>query len=223
MRLQNRILAGGIGALNLLAAVLTVAAMLAIFFFAPVEASMGEIQRIFYVHVGVAWAGLMALVISAIAGAIYLVRRDPAWDHWSLAAAELGWLGCGLVLITGSLWARAAWGAWWTWDPRLTTTFILWLIYAGYFLVRASFDDARRRARMGAVMTILGMLDLPLVFLATHWFRGIHPVSRGLEPSMRVALIVSLASFSALFVLLMIIRKIQLHQARLLWERESEI
>lgn len=204
-------------------ALMMAAAISAIFFLAPAEASMGEVQRIFYVHVAVAWSGLLAILASAACGAIYLYRRDLVWDHWSQAAAELGWIGCGLVLITGSLWARAAWGVWWTWDPRLTTTFILWMIYSGYFLVRSSQEDAHRRARLGAVMSILGVLDLPLVFVATRWFRGIHPVARGMEPSMLIALIVSLVSFSALFALLIAIRKNHLQQARQIWLWESEI
>jgi heme exporter protein C len=225
MKPQHLSPAIGVGILNALAALLMATAILAIFFLAPEEKSMGAAQRIFYVHVAVAWSGLMALIVSAITGAIYLFRRDLAWDHWSQAAAELGWLGCGLALITGSLWARAAWSAWWTWDPRLTTTFILWLIYSGYFLIRGSLEDAHRRARMGAVMTILGMLDLPLVFLATRWLRGMHPVLQGMEPSMRTALIVGLASFSALFALLLIMRKTQLRQANLLamWKSEIEM
>jgi heme exporter protein C len=163
------------------------------------------------------------LIVSALTGTVYLIRRNLTWDHWSQAAAELGWLGCALAFITGSLWARAAWGVWWTWDPRLTTTFILWLIYSGYFLIRGSLEDAHRRARMGAVMTILGMIDLPLVFMATRWFRGMHPVSGGMEPAMRTALVVSLAGFSALFILLLALRKTQLQQARLLSTWESEI
>ena len=223
MRPQPRSTGIGVGICTLATALLMTAAIGAIFVFAPTEASMGEVQRIFYVHVALAWSGLAAFVLSALTGAIYLFRRNLAWDHWSHAAAELGWLGCALVLITGSLWARAAWGAWWTWDPRLTTTFILWMIYSGYFLVRGSADDAHRRARLGAVMSILGVLDLPLVFMATRWFRGIHPVSRGMAPSMRAALIISLASFTALFALLVLIRKTQLQQARLLRSWESEI
>jgi heme exporter protein C len=211
----------GIGMLNVFAAVSMPAALAAIFFFAPREATMGEVQRIFYVHVAVAWCGLIAMLFSALAGASYLFRRDLAWDHWSLAAAELGWLGCALALITGSLWARAAWSVWWTWDPRLTTTFILWLIYSGYFLIRGGLEDVHRRARAGAVVAILGALDLPLVFMATRWFRGMHPVSRGMEPSMRMTLIVSLASFTALFALLLIVRKLQLKQAQILLTCES--
>ncbi|MCC6125591.1 MAG: cytochrome c biogenesis protein CcsA [Pirellulales bacterium] len=221
MESKRKIPVTGIGMLNVLAAVSMPAAIAAIFFLAPREETMGEVQRIFYVHVAVAWCGLMSLIVSALAGASYLFRRDLAWDHWSLAAAELGWLGCGLALITGSLWARAAWSVWWTWDPRLTTTFILWLIYSGYFLVRGGLEDGHRRARVGAVMTILGMLDLPLLFMATRWFRGIHPVPQGMEPSMRTALIASLASFSALFLLLLILRKVQLKQAQILLTCES--
>jgi heme exporter protein C len=213
----------GTGIFFAFAALMMAAAIGAIFFLAPAEASMGEIQRIFYVHVAVAWSGLLSILVSAACGAIYLHRRNLVWDHWSQAAAELGWIGCALVLITGSLWARAAWGTWWTWDPRLTTTFILWMIYSAYFLVRSGQEDAPRRARLGAVVSILGVLDLPLVFVATRWFRGIHPVARGMEPSMLAVLVVSLVSFTALFALLIAIRKNHLHQARQLGLWESEI
>jgi heme exporter protein C len=225
MKSQRKNTAWIFGIINVLAAILMSVAMVAIFCFAPVERTMGEVQRIFYVHVAVAWSGLAALIVSAMMGAIYLFRRDLAWDHWSQAAAELGWLGCALALITGSLWARAAWGIWWTWDPRLTTTFILWLIYTGYFLVRNSFEDAHRQARMGAVLTILGMLDLPLVFMATRWFRGIHPVSPGMEPAMRAVLIISLVGFTAVFGMLLLFRKNQLQQAQMIstWESDFEI
>jgi MFS family permease len=153
------------------------------------------------------WLAAMVLGITGLSTMVY----------------EIVWIRV-LTLITGPLWGRKAWGVWWTWDPRLTTTFILWLIYSGYFLIRNSQEDAHRRARMGAVLTILGMLDLPLVFMATRWFRGIHPVSQGMEPAMRVALLVSLAGFTALFVVLLILRKDQLRQAHLLstWETDFE-
>ena len=207
------------------AAVGMMVAVAAIFLYAPTEQTMGDVQRIFYAHVAVAWCGLACLIVSAVAGGGYLVRRRLCWDHWSLAAAELGWLGCSLALITGSLWARAAWGQWWTWEPRLTTTFILWLIYSGYFLVRGSFEDAPRRARLGAVVAILGMIDLPLVFLATRWLKGMHPPSVGMEPAMRATLLVSIAAFSAMFALLLILRRRQLEQAQqlLAWETEAEM
>ena len=123
------------------------AAILAVFVIAPTEQTMGDAQRIVYVHVAVAWSGLWAFLVAAGAGLGYLVRRNLAWDYWSQAAAEVAWLCCALTLITGSLWARAAWGTWWTWDPRLTTTFILWAVLSGYLLLRAGLEDPCRRAR----------------------------------------------------------------------------
>jgi len=195
---------------NLLVGGLLLAAILGIAFIAPTEATMGHAQRILYVHVAVAWLALLGFIVMAATGLMYLLRRDLAWDHWSQAAAELGWLCCGLTLVTGSLWAHAAWNTWWTWDPRLVTSFALWAMYCGVLMVRANIDDPHRRARLGAVLALLGVLDVPLVALATRWFRSIHPVSPSMEPSMRVVLLLSIAGFSALFVLLFMRRRTQL-------------
>ena len=195
---------------GVLVAGLMTAAILAIFVFAPAEETMGYAQRILYVNVSVAWLGLLGFVFMAGTGLMYLLRRDLAWDQWSHAAAELGWLCCGLTLVTGSLWARAAWGSWWTWDPRLTTAFILWVIYSGYLMVRASLEDPHRRARIGAVLAIVGVLDIPLVAMATRWFRGIHPVSPEMESPMRAVLLISIVSFSAFFAVLLVRRRAQL-------------
>ena len=193
-------------------------AIWAIFLFAPTEQTMGQAQRIVYVHVSVAWLGLLGLLVMAASGAGYLVRRNLAWDHWLQAAGELGWLCCGLTLITGSLWAHEAWGTWWEWDPRLTTSFILWAIYSGILIVRASVDDPHRRARIGAVLAILGTLDTPLVVMATRWFRGLHPVSPQMEPAMRITLLISVIGFSALFATLLVRRRGQLDLERLAGE-----
>jgi heme exporter protein C len=189
------------------------AAILGIFVLAPTEETMGDAQRIVYVHVAVAWSGLCAFLVTAGAGLGYLVRRNLAWDHWSQAAAEVGWLCSTLTLVTGSLWARTAWGIWWTWEPRLTATFILWAVYAGYLLLRAGLEDPHRKARLAAVLAILGALDLPLVIMATRWFRGIHPVAPTMEPSMRAVLLTSVVAFSALFATLVVRRRAQLHIA----------
>lgn len=188
-------------------------AIVTIFVVAPTERSMGDAQRILYVHVAVAWSGLWALVIMAGTAVCYLVRRDLKWDHWSQSAAELGWLCCVLTLVTGSLWARAAWGTWWTWDPRLTTTFILWAVCSGYLLLRGALEDPHRRARLAAVLAILAAMDLPLVVLATQWFRGIHPASPEMEPPMRAALWASIVAFSSLFAMLLAQRYGQLRLA----------
>lgn len=207
---RRRIVALGEGLMNVLAVVLVTLAILAICVFAPTEETMGHAQRIVYVHVSVAWFGLLGFVVMASTGLAYLVRRDLAWDHWSRAAAELGWMCCGLTLLTGSLWAHEAWGTWWTWDPRLATTFVLWAIYSGYLLVRGSLEDPHRRARIAAVLAVLGAVDIPLVVMATRWFRGIHPVSPEMEPPMRAVLLVAVAGFTVFFGLLLVRRRAQL-------------
>ena len=177
---------------------------------------MSDVQRIMYVHVSVAWLGLLEFVITAGTGLIYLMRRDLAWDQWSQAAAELGWLACTLTRVAGSLWAGEAWGTWWTWDPRLTTAFILWLIYSGYLIVRACQEDPHRRARLSAVVAIVGMLDVPPVVMATRWFRGMHPVAPQMEPTMQGILLLTAMSFVAFFGLLLVLRRKQIQTAHLL-------
>jgi heme exporter protein C len=189
---------------------LLAAAMFAVFLVAPEEQTMGQTQRIVYVHVSVAWFGLIGFLLTAGSGLMYLVRRDIAWDDLAQAAAEVGWVCATLTLATGSLWAHEAWNTWWTWDPRLTTSLVLWTIYAGYFVVRGSIADPHQRARTGAVLSIVGALDVPLVVMATRWFRGIHPVSPAMEPSMRVVLLLTAAAFTMFFATLLVRRRIQL-------------
>ena len=154
---------------------------------------------------------------------MYLCTRNRSWDQWSQAAAELGWLCCGLTLVTGSLWAHAAWGTWWTWDPRLTSAFILWMIYSGYLILRAQLDDPHRRGRLSAVFAIIGALDVPLVIVAAYWFRGIHPATAAMEPAMRMVLWLSVAGFTALFGVLLACRRSQLQLQALLELREQLI
>jgi heme exporter protein C len=181
------------------AAGLLAAGILAACCFAPTESTMGHAQRIVYVHVPVAWLGLLGFLVMAGSGVAYLARRDLRWDHWFQAAGEIGWLCCGLTLVTGSLWAHEAWGTWWEWDPRLTAAFVLWAIYSGILMVRSGLEDPHHRARIGAVLAILGALDVPLVVMATRWFRGLHPVSPEMIPSMRMALLTCVVGFSAFF------------------------
>lgn len=202
--------AGSQIALHLLAIGLLAAAIVAVFCYAPTELTMGHAQKIVYVHVAVAWLGLLGIVLTAAAGLMYLLRRDLAWDHWSQAAAELGWLCCSLMLITGSLWAHAAWNTWWTWDPRLTTAFVLWAVLSGYLIVRVGLEDPHRRARLSAVLAVVAALDLPLVVMATRWFRGLHPASPQMEPSMRAVLLLSIVAFTLFFALLLVRRRQQL-------------
>ncbi len=192
---------------------LTGVAILATFFWAPTEATMGGVQRIVYFHVPMAWLSLTGMLLTAGCGIVYLVRRDLAWDHWAQAAAELGWVACGATLVSGSLWAKVAWNTWWVWDPRLTSALILWTLYSGYLILRSSVEDPHRRARLGAVVAVVGTLDIPLVLTATRWFRGIHPVAPEMEPAMRVTLLLSVVALSALFGVLLVRRRRQLPSA----------
>jgi heme exporter protein C len=184
-----------------------------IFCYAPAESTMGDVQRILYLHVPVAWSALAACLAMGGCGVAYLVRRDLRWDRWSQAAAEVGWLCSTLTLATGSLWAREAWGVWWTWEPRLTSSLVLWFIYMGFFVVRSSLEDPQRRARVGAVLALLGVVDVPLILLATRWFRGVHPVAPEMDPRMRITLLAAGVGFVAFFALIAVVRRQQLDLA----------
>lgn len=189
---------------------------------APREETMGDAQRVLYIHVSVAWLSLAAFLVMAITGAAYLWRRNLDWDHYSRAAGEVGWLCCSLTLITGSLWAHAAWGTWWTWDPRLLTSFILWVLYSAYLLIRENIPDPHARARLAAVIAILGVLDVPLVVMATRWFRGMHPVTPSMEPIMRVVLLITVLGFTVLTSTLFVYRRLQIRLDYEITELEGE-
>lgn len=192
-----------------------------IFFIAPTEATMGEVQRIVYLHVAVAWCGLAGCLAMGFCATTFLVRRQLKWDYWSQAAGEVGWLCATLTLLTGSAWAHEAWGTWWTWEPRLTSSLVLWIIYAGIFLVRSSVEDPYRRARIGSVLALVGMSDVPLVLMATRWFRGVHPVTPEMDPRMRWVLLAAVISFTALFAYLSAQRKRQLELSERVTQLET--
>ncbi len=179
--------------------------------YAPTEQVMGPLQRIFYFHVPTAVVAFLAFAVAFVASIAYLSSGERHWDTLALSAVEIGELFSTLVLLTGMVWARAAWNTWWTWDPRLTTTLVLWLIYAGYLVLRGSVEDEGRRARYGAVLAIVGFVDVPVVFMAIRWWRTIHPVvfdSSGahVEPRMLAAFLISLAAFVILFAALLVAR-----------------
>jgi heme exporter protein C len=182
-----------------------------IFLVAPQEVTMGDVQRIVYLHVSVAWCGLAGCVAMGTTAAMYLASRNPFWDHWSLATAEVTWLCTTLTLATGSIWAHEAWNTWWTWEPRLTASLILWLVLAGYFLVRSSVAEPDRRGRFSAVLAITTLADVPMIIMATRWFRGIHPVAPEMDSDMRIVLWMCIISFSVLFSWLAMFRRRQLH------------
>jgi heme exporter protein C len=141
---------------------------------------------------------------------MYLVHRRLEWDYWSQAAGEVGWLCTTLTLVTGSAWAHEAWGTWWTWEPRLTSSLVLWIFFAGIFLVRTSMEDPHRRGRISAVLALVGLCDVPLVIMATRWFRGVHPVTPEMDPTMRLVLFAAVFSFTVLFAFLVVQRRRQL-------------
>ena len=182
-----------------LAAVAMLAALYLIFCVAPTEAVMGDVQRIFYFHVPCAWVAFAGFFTVAGASAAYLWTGSPKADHLALASAEVGVLFCTLVVITGPIWARPIWGVWWTWDPRLTMTLILWAIYVGYLMLRAFGGEGEAVARYAAVLGIVGVLDIPVIHYAVRLLEGIHPAvlrtregGSGLtDPTMRATLYVA--------------------------------
>lgn len=188
-----------------------------VFLYVPTEREMGIVQRVFYYHVPLAWIAFLAFFVVFIGSVLYLWKREARWDRLARSSGQVGIVFTTLVLITGPIWARPAWGVWWTWDARLTTTLVLWLIYQGYLLVRAFATDPSRGARFAAVVGIVGFADVPLVFLATTWWRTQHPTpivfQGGLTPSMLFALIVSVVTFTLLYLVLLRER---------LWLREAE-
>jgi heme exporter protein C len=197
--------------LSALAAATMVWAFYLIFFYAPTERIMGPVQRIFYVHVPSAWVAFLAFGIVALCSLGYLILRDDRLDAIAVSAAELGVVYTTAVLITGPLWGKLAWGAWWVWEPRLTLTLLLWLIYIAYFMIRNSTESPERGKRFAAIVGIVGAIDIPLIHLSVQWFRSQHPQPVIMRPEGPTAdpeivqtLLVSLLAFTlAFFALLM--------------------
>ena len=133
-------------------------------------------QRIFYFHVPSAWVGYLALFVAFVASALFLVRREARWDGIALASVEIGLVFITEAIITGSIWAKATWGVWWTWEPRLTTSAVLWVIYASYLTLRQAMEEEGRGARVAAVYSVLGFVAVPINFMAIRWWRTVHPL-----------------------------------------------
>ncbi len=205
--------------LEILVTLLISAAILAAFVGAPTEFMMGDVQRIFYFHVPSAWIAFIAYFLVFCFSIAYLATRKTVWDRRAMAAAEVGTLFCTIVLITGPLWAKPVWGIWWTWDARLTSTFVLWLIYLSYLLLRSALKDSPKTALLAAVVGIIGFLDVPIVYFAIRLWRTQHPKpvilggsKSGLEPAMYWTLMLSWVALTLLFSLLMR-RRLQLLNA----------
>ncbi|MXZ90346.1 MAG: cytochrome C assembly protein [Chloroflexi bacterium] len=200
--------------LLLLAAVLTLVDGYLIFVVAPTDAVLGHIQRIFYIHVPISILSFLGFLLCAIAGIGYLIRRGESWDRLAHASAEVGVVFVTLALITGVIWARPVWGVWWTWEPRLTTTLILWFIYVAYLMIRQYAPTPQQGRVWSAVVGIIGFVDVPIVYYSVQWWRSIHPVQvigpeaadDALEPIMARILIFSLVATLALFGYLLLER-----------------
>jgi heme exporter protein C len=201
-------------ALNVVCAVMFVAALGMVFIYAPRETTMGEVQRVFYFHVASAWIGGLALFIGLLAGILLLITGQLFWDRLELASVEIGLVFSAMTLFTGMIWGRPAWNTWWTWDPRTTTFAILILIYFAYLMLRNAIEDPDRRARFAAVYAIVAFISVPITFLSIRLWRTIHPVVIGSgDPSaegsfnmvapMVHTLLFSLAFFTVLYVTLL--------------------
>jgi heme exporter protein C len=180
---------------------------------APPDAAQGNVQRLMYVHVPSAWLAYLAFAVVFVASIAYLWTRRSRWDRLAAASAEIGVLFTALTIVLGSLWGRPVWGTWWTWDPRLTTTAVLLLIYVGYLAVRRITESPPRRARWAAVVGIVGFVDVPIVHLSVVWWRSLHQgptVLRLGEPqiggTMLAALLVGVAAFTLTYLYLMALR-----------------
>lgn len=187
-------------------------ALVLVIFYVPTERVQGIVQRIFYFHVPMAWVSYLAFFVVLLGSVGYLWKRDLRWDRLARASAEIGIVFTTLVLITGSLWAKPVWNTWWTWDARLTSTLVLWFVYVGYLMLRAYTPDQERSARLGAVLGIVGFVDVPIIHFSVQWWRTLHPepivvrLSPQLPVEMFFTLLVSLAGITLAYAALLAYR-----------------
>jgi heme exporter protein C len=189
---------------------LLAAAAYAAFFIAPTDSRQGLVYRIIFLHVPSAWTGLVAFFVCFVANIAYVLQRTPKWDWLGVSAAEVGLAFTSVVLVTGPIWAHPVWGIWWTWDARLTSTFVLWLLYVAYLMLRTLVEEPDRRALLSALFGIFAFIDVPLVFGSIRWWRTQHPQpvimgepGSGLDPIMLQVLLFSWLPMLALMALLM--------------------
>lgn len=164
---------------SIVLSLLIIADIFMIFGYAPVDANQGMVQKIFYWHVGSAFAMFASFLAATVFGFLYLIKKRAIFDNWGVACVEVGFLFCTIVLLTGPIWARPTWGAWWSWEPRLTSMLFLWLIFVSYFILRGSFTNPDKMRTYSAVLTIFGFLDVPIIAFAVKLWRGAHPAVLG--------------------------------------------
>jgi heme exporter protein C len=179
----------------------------------PADANQGDVQRLMYVHVPAAWVAFLSFGVVFLASVAYLRTGRIHWDRIAVSSAEIGVVFCGLTIVLGSLWGRPVWGTWWTWDPRLTTTALLLLIYTGYLSLRRVADSPARRARWSAVVGVVGFVDVPIVHMSVVWWRSLHQEATVLRPgtptiagSMLATLLFAFLVFSIAYGYLMAVR-----------------
>jgi heme exporter protein C len=195
-----------LGAISVL---LLLAGLAAAFGYAPRDAIQGNVQRIMYLHVPAILTAYVAIAVVLVASIAYLWTRRAAWDRTAASAGELAVCFIALTLVTGSIWGKPTWGTWWTWDARLTSTALLFVIYLGYLLLRSVVDDPERGATYAAVLGIVGALDVPIIHFSVQWWRTLHQPATVLRPqaptmdgAMLVALLLNVAAFMCTFAYL---------------------
>jgi heme exporter protein C len=209
-------LANGLG---ILASFAVIAGLYLAMFYVPPDVLQGDVQRIMYIHVPTAWVAFLAFFVVFLAGIIYLWKRLPEADRVASASAEIGVLFTGLTLIDGAIWGKPTWGTWWTWDARLTTTAILFVIYVGYLMLRSYVDEPDRRARLSALVGIIGFIDVPIIYMSVLWFRTLHQppsIQRGGASMPDAMLFTLLFNFGAytLVYLFFLVKRVRLESLR---------
>ena len=195
-----------------LSSVLMVGSLYMSLIWAPTEITLGDSQRIFYIHIPLAWLGKLSVIILAVFSIAYLITRNIKWDNLAYSTAELGFILITLVLVTGMIWSKAEWTVWWTWDPKLTTTVILWFIYLAYIMLRKYGPSDLRGASYGAVLGIIGAIDVPMIYMAANWWSSAHPElnigplsdqSSSVNSEMMMTLLVSLIAYTMLYIIIL--------------------
>jgi heme exporter protein C len=208
--------------LNWLSALTMTVSLYLVFLYAPREATMGDVQRIFYFHVSSAWVGFFAFFVTLLGGIAYLREQERPWDILGSCSAEIGITFATMAVFTGSIWAKPTWNAWWPWqqEPRLVLITVLLLIYAAYFMLRTFIDSEEQRARYSAVYGIVAFASVPLTFLSIRWWQGLHPVvfereGASLSPAMLQTFLFCLLSFTLLYGTLLA------HRVQVAWLAEE--
>jgi heme exporter protein C len=194
----------------------------------PIDTSVGLTQKIFYFHVPVGWLGMLSIFGVGISSSMFLITKNFKWDDLAFSFAQVGVIFASLIIITGALWAKPVWGVWWTWDPKLTTTVVLWFIFSAYLLLRNLITDKRRSALIGSIVALLGSIDAPLIYFASILWRTAHPElnigplaedDSSLPGTMLITFFISLIMHTYLFVILIRMRQKVIKQERLIYEQ----